>query len=62
VERNQTKEEACNIAREKAIIHSIENAFGTYVEGQADRTMKDGRDFFIYYGSTKVKGDWIETA
>ena len=30
------------------------------MEGSADMTMKDGRDYFVYFGSTKVKGDWIE--
>ena len=61
VEQNQTKKEARKIAREFAIINAIENAFGTYLEGTGDITIQDGRDYFTYIGSIKVKGDWIET-
>ena len=61
VEHNQTEKEARMIARELAIINAIENAFDTYVEGTGDMTIHDGRDYFTYIGSIKVKGDWIET-
>ena len=48
-------------AKELAIVNALENAFGTYVEQQMDMTINDGKTVYNIIGSTKVKGDWIET-
>jgi len=61
VESNMTEDETRNKARELAKINAIENAFGTYTEQQMDMTIKDGMTSFNIIGTTKVKGDWIET-
>jgi len=61
VEQNMTVDEAYQKAEELAKINAIENAFGTYVEQQMDMNIKDGNATYNIIGSTKVKGDWIET-
>ena len=61
VESNMTEDEARNKAEELAKINAIENAFGTYTEQQMNMTIKDGMTSFNIIGTTKVKGDWIET-
>ena len=52
-------------ATEKAIelakINAIEQAFGTYVEQQMDMLIQDDEISYHIIGSTKVKGEWIET-
>ncbi|RLD44811.1 MAG: hypothetical protein DRI89_02675 [Bacteroidetes bacterium] len=48
-------------AKELAIVNALENAFGTYVEQQMDMTISEGKTAYNIIGSTKVKGDWIET-
>jgi len=61
MESNMTEDETRNRAEELAKINAIENAFGTYTEQQMDMTIKDGMTHFNIIGTTKVKGDWIET-
>ena len=61
VEQNMTKDQCKEQAHDLAIINAIENAFGTYVEQQTDITIKDGRDYYNIVGTTKVKGEWVET-
>jgi len=61
VEANMTKDQCKEQAHELAIINAIENVFGTYVEQQTDIVIKDGRDYYNIVGTTKVKGEWIET-
>jgi len=61
VENNVSEEEIRQYAMELAKIKAIENVFGTYVEQQVNMTIKDGNTSFNIMGSTKVKGDWIET-
>lgn len=61
VETNMTKDQCKEQAHELAIINAIENAFGTYAEQQTDIVIKDGRDYYNIVGTTKVKGEWIET-
>lgn len=61
VEANMTKDQCKDQVHELAIINAIENVFGTYVEQQTDIVIKDGRDYYNIVGTTKVKGEWIET-
>jgi len=61
IESNMTENETREYAEELAKINAIENAFGTYTEQQMDMTIKDGKTSYNIIGSTKVKGDWIET-
>ncbi len=61
VERNMTYNETKELAKQLAIINAIENAFGTYAEQQTDMTIKDGMTSYNIIGTTKVKGEWIET-
>ncbi|MDA3905996.1 MAG: hypothetical protein PF484_07970 [Bacteroidales bacterium] len=61
IEAHLTKLETRNKAMQLAIINAIENEFGTYVEQEADITIVDGKTSFSLIGSTKVKGEWIET-
>ena len=61
VEPNMTKDQCKEQAHELAIINAIENAFGTWVEQQANVVIKDGRDYYNIVGTTKVKGEWVET-
>ena len=60
-ERNMTFEDATSLAIEKAKINAIESVFGTYVEQQTDMTIEDGITSFNIIGTTRVKGEWIET-
>ena len=60
-ERNMTFEDATNLAIEKAKINAIESVFGTYVEQQTDMTIEDGITSYNIIGTTRVKGEWIET-
>lgn len=61
VEGNMTENETREQAKNLAMINAIENAFGTYAEQQLDMTIKDGLTSYNIIGTTKVKGDWIET-
>jgi hypothetical protein len=61
IETNMTKDQCKEQAHELAIINAIENAFGTWAEQQTDVVIKDGRDYYNIMGTTKVKGDWVET-
>lgn len=59
VEDNMTKEEARKKAEELAKIDAIINAFGQYVEQEANITVQNGRSNFNIIGTTKVKGEWV---
>jgi uncharacterized protein YqkB len=61
IETNMSEEETKRKVEELARINAIENAFGTYVEQQADITVNSGKSDFRIIGQTKVKGEWIET-
>ena len=61
MEQNMTENETRQQAEELAKINAIENAFGTYTAQQIDMTIKDGMTSYNIIGTTKVKGDWIET-
>jgi len=61
LEKNMTKEEANQKVEELAKINAIENAFNTYVEQEANITVNSGKSDFRIIGTTKVKGEWIET-
>ena len=61
METNMTKNEAFELAEQQAMIDAIEDNFGTYVEQQTDMTISDGKAAYNIIGTTKVKGDWIET-
>lgn len=61
MERNMTLEEVYELAEEKAKINAIQNVFGTDVLQQTDMTIVDGKTDYSIIGSTKIKGDWIET-
>ncbi len=60
-ENHITRDEVISIAIEQAKINAIESVFGTFVEQQTDMTIDDGITSFNIIGSTKVKGEWIET-
>ncbi|MCX6249473.1 MAG: hypothetical protein NTX61_01855 [Bacteroidetes bacterium] len=61
IEMNMTEEDARDQSRELAKINAIEKLFGTYVEQVTDIIIKDGRTQYDIIGTTKVKGEWIET-
>ena len=61
LEQNMTKEEAYRRVEQLAIIDAITNAFGTFVGQEANLTVESGKSSFNIIGTTKVKGDWIET-
>jgi len=61
VESNLTKDDCKDQASELAMINAIEQAYGTWVEQQTDLVIKDGRDYYNIIGTTKVRGEWIET-
>lgn len=61
IEVNMTEEQAKRKAEELARIKAIENAFGSYVEQQANITVNSGKSDFRIIGQTKVKGEWINT-
>ncbi len=61
METNMTTDQAYEQAEQLAMINAIENAFGTYVEQQMDMTIEEGKTAYNIIGTTKVKGDWIET-
>ncbi len=61
VETNMTKAQCKEQAHELAIINAIEFAFGTWAEQQTDIVIKDGKDYYNIMGTTKVKGEWVET-
>lgn len=61
VESNMTMDEARREVERLAITNAIENAFGTYVEQQTNLQVNSGRSNFNIIGTTKVKGEWVET-
>lgn len=61
IEGNMTEEQAKRKVEELARIKAIENAFGSYVEQQANITVNSGKSDFRIIGQTKVKGEWINT-
>ena len=61
VETYMTKDQCKEQAHELAIINAIENVFGTWAEQQTNIVIKDGRDYYNIVGTTKVKGEWVET-
>lgn len=61
VEANQSRIQARSRALQLAMINGIENVFGTYIEQEAGLTIKDGISSFSLIGTTKVKGEWIES-
>ncbi|RLD50825.1 MAG: hypothetical protein DRJ05_19130 [Bacteroidetes bacterium] len=61
IEMNMTEEQTREKALKQAMINAIENEFGTYVEQSSDLVIQDGSHTFTIIGTTKVKGDWIET-
>lgn len=54
---NQVAEKAIDEAKANA----IENQFGIYVEEQTEQITLNEQSTFNVYGTTKVKGEWIET-
>ena len=61
MEYNMTTKQAYELAEQQAIINAIEQAFGTYVEQQTDMYIEDGRADYNIIGTTKVRGEWVET-
>jgi hypothetical protein len=61
VENNMTPDQAREKAEELAIINAIQEAFGTYVEQEADITLQNGTISYNIIGGTKVKGEWLKT-
>ena len=61
MEANMTRDAAYEKAKELAKIDAIQKAFGTYVEQQSDMSIANGRTSYNIIGTTKVKGEWIET-
>ncbi len=58
---NMTLEQARIQAEEDAKVNAIERTFGTYVEEQTDIYSTNDETTYNIIGSTKVKGEWIET-
>ena len=61
IEKYMTETEAKEQAKEQAMIKAIENVFGMYVEQRFDMEIVSGRVHYNIIGTTRVKGDWIET-
>lgn len=61
IEDDMTLEEARSKAEHLAMIDAIEKVFGTYVEQQTDMFIEDGKTAYNIIGTTKVKGEWVET-
>jgi len=61
VESFITKDQARELAEERAMINAIENVYGTYVEQESDTRVRDGRVNFDIIGTTRVRGEWIRT-
>jgi len=61
VENNMTQDQAKEKAEELAMINAIQEAFGTYVEQEADITLENGTVSYNIIGGTKVKGEWLRT-
>lgn len=61
MESNMTKEQARDKAEDLAMINAVENAFGTYVEQDADIKVDNGVVSYNIIGTTKVKGEWLRT-
>ena len=61
LEHNSTKDAAYRQVEQLAIVNAIEIAFGTFVEQETNLTVSDGKSRFNIIGTTKVKGEWIET-
>jgi len=58
---NMTLDEARVKAEEDAKVNAIESVFGAYVEQQTDLYATNDETTYNIIGSTKVKGEWIET-
>lgn len=61
MESNMTKEQARDKAEDLAMINAVENAFGTYIEQDADIKVDNGTVSYNIIGTTKVKGEWLRT-
>ena len=61
MESNMTKEQARDKAEDLAMINAVENAFGTYVEQDADIKVDNGIVSYNIIGTTRVKGEWLRT-
>jgi len=61
IEDNMTRLQAQNKAEELAKIDAISKEFGTYVEQQADMSIRSGKTEFSVIGNTRVKGEWVKT-
>jgi hypothetical protein len=61
MESNTTVKQVYELAEEQAKINAIENAFGTYVEQQMDMRISEGKTAYNIIGTTKVRGEWVET-
>lgn len=61
MESNMTKEQARDKAEDLAMINAVENAFGTYIEQDADIKVDNGSVSYNIIGTTKVKGEWLRT-
>jgi hypothetical protein len=61
IERDMSKEDAMELAKQQAMINAIDNAFGSYVEQDSDMNIEDGKAEFKIIGHTLVKGDWLKT-
>lgn len=61
IEYNMTLDQARDLARELSIINAIEKAYGTYVEQEANIRIQEGQDAVYIIGTTRVKGEWLET-
>ena len=61
IERDMSKEDAMELAKQQAMINAIDNAFGSYVEQDSDMYIEEGKVDFKIIGHTLVKGDWLKT-
>ena len=61
VEKDISKDDAMELARQQAMINAIDKAFGSYVEQDSDMDIEDGSTDFKIIGQTLVRGDWLKT-
>ena len=61
MESNMTKEQVRDKAEDLAMINAVENAFGTFIEQDADIKVENGTVSYNIIGTTKVKGEWLRT-
>ena len=61
IEKDMSKKDAMELAKQQAMINAIDRAFGSYVEQDSDTDIEEGKADFKIIGHTLVRGDWLKT-